>query len=292
MPPIRKSATSGRTFETSPAKIKKFIAMKRINMYLPLVFLSFFIFGACTQKKNSPSENEWIQLFNGKNLDGWTVKINGYEPGDNFGNTFRVEDGLMKVRYDQYDEFNHRYGHIFYKDTFSHYLLRVEYRFVGDQCKGGEGWAYRNSGIMIHGQTPQSMDKDQDFPVSIEVQLLGSDSTVQRPNGNVCTPGTNIVIDGHLITEHCTSSSSKPFFGDDWVTMEVEVRGSEVVKHIVNGDTVMVYNQPQLDETDPSYAKLFALNGNNKILTGGTISLQSESHPCDFRKVELKILEK
>ncbi|MDR1517766.1 MAG: DUF1080 domain-containing protein [Dysgonamonadaceae bacterium] len=246
---------------------------------------------SCPQKTNSDSQSEWIQLFNGKNLDGWTPKIRGYALGENFGNTFRVEDGLLKVRYDQYDTFDKRYGHLFYKDSLSHYIIRVEYRFVGDQCNGGEGWAYRNSGIMLHGQTPQSMDKDQDFPASIEVQLLGSDSTTERSNGNVCTPGTNIVIGGKLITDHCIGSSSKPSWGDDWVTAEVEVRGNEVIKHIVNGDTVMVYNQPQLDDREASYPKLFALNGNDKMLHGGSISLQSESHPCDFRKVELKILE-
>ena len=271
--------------------------MKTMKPLLPILILSFIVLNvSCKHKKNNesqqPSNGEWIQLFNGENLDGWTPKIKGYELGDNFGNTFRVEDGLLKVRYDQYDNaFNNRFGHLFYKDKYSHYLLRVEYRFVGDQINGGEGWAYRNSGIMIHGQTPESMEKDQDFPVSIEVQLLGSDSTVERTNGNVCTPGTHIVIDNHLITDHCLSSSSKPNFGDDWVTAELEVRGNEIIKHIINGDTVMVYNQPQLDESDVSYAKLFKLNGDNKMLSGGSISLQSESHPCDFRKVELKVIE-
>lgn len=243
---------------------------------------------SCQQKSK---ENQWVQIFNGEDLTGWTPKITGYEPGDNFGNTFRVEDGLLKVRYDQYDTFGNRFGHLFYKDEFSHYKLRVEYRFVGDQCNGGEGWAYRNSGIMIHGQTPESMERDQDFPTSIEVQLLGSDSLVKRTNMNVCTPGTHIVMNGELIEEHCNSSSSDYFFDDQWVTAELEVRGNEVIYHVVNGDTVMQYNQPQLDDREASFARLVELNGGDKMLHKGTISLQSESHPIDFRKVELLDLD-
>jgi hypothetical protein len=243
---------------------------------------------SCSLKQ--PVQEEWIPLFNGKNLDGWTVKIKGYEAGVNFGNTFRVEDSLLKVRYDQYDSFENRFGHLFYKNTFSHYVIRVEYRFVGEQCPGGAGWAYRNSGIMIHGQPLETMEKEQDFPVSIEVQLLGGDSTGVRPTANLCTPGTNVVINGQLITDHCISSSSPTYRGEEWVTVEAEVYGGEVIRHIVNGDTVLVYHSPQLDERDSAaFRKLLPVYG-DKIIHSGTISLQAESHPVDFRKVELKIL--
>ena len=266
--------------------------MRKIKLFI-LLSASIPFFLACAQKKESPSANvggQWIQLFNGQDLTGWTVKIKGYDVGENFGNTFRVEDGIMKVRYDQYDSLDNRFGHIFYKDEFSNYILRVEYRILGKQCPGAPEWAYKNSGIMIHGQEPETMDKDQDFPVSVEVQLLGSDSLVQRPNLNVCTPGTNIVIDNRLVLEHCTNSKAEPVYGDDWVAVEVEVRGNDVIKHIFNGDTVIAYSQPQLDDRDPSYDKLISLNG-GKMLHKGTISLQSEGHPCEFRKVEVKLLK-
>lgn len=153
---------------------KKYQIGKLVSILL-IILLSI----SCNRGK-SKSE-EWIQLFNGENLDGWLVKIRGYDLGDNYGNTFRVEDGLLKVRYDQYEEFNNRFGHLFYEKNFSHYLLRVEYRFVGEQCPGAPNWAFRNSGVMIHGQSAESMEKDQDFPVSIEVQLLGGDGINTRP---------------------------------------------------------------------------------------------------------------
>ena len=264
--------------------------MKKVWSLLGVVTMTLLLV-SCNQKKSSEIEDGWVQLFNGKDLAGWTVKIKGYDAGDNFGNTFRVEDGMIKVRYEQYDSLRDRFGHLFYNDEFSHYKLRVEYRIVGEQCPGAPGWAYKNSGIMIHGQTPESMEKDQDFPTSIEVQLLGSDSLVQRTNLNVCTPGTNIVMNNQLILDHCINSSSKNFYGEEWITAEVEVMGNDVISHIVNGDTVLQYNQPQLDERDATYAKLIVLNGGDKMLSKGTISLQSEGHPIDFRKVEIMPLK-
>jgi len=242
---------------------------------------------ACTP--GQAADDGFVSLFNGKDLTGWKVKITGYDLGDNFGNTFRVEDGLLKVAYDEYDKFDGRFGHIFCDKSFSNYILRVEYRFVGEQVPGGPGWAFRNSGIMIHGQSPQSMRKDQNFPVSIEVQLLGGGGSGQRPTGNVCTPGTHVVMDGKLITQHCNSSSSKTYHGDQWVTIEVEVHGGGVVKHVLEGQTVMEYTQSQLDETDDDARKL--IKDGEKILTDGSISLQAESHPVQFRKIEIRELE-
>ena len=229
---------------------------------------------------------KWIPLFNGKNLDGWVVKIKSHPLGENFGDTFRVEDGILKVRYDRkYKKFRGQFGHLFYKEKFSHYRLRVEYRFVGEQADGGPGWAIRNSGIMIHGEDPETMGKDQDFPASIEVQLLGGNGTDERPTANICTPGTNFVMNGELITQHCTSSKSKTYHGDQWVTVEVEVHGSKLIRHKVNGETVLEYTEPQLDDSDAHARELLAKRP--KLLEGGTISLQSESHPVEFRKVEL-----
>lgn len=235
-------------------------------------------------------ESEWIQLFNGKDLDDWIVKIKSYELGDNHGDTFRVEDGILKVSYDQYEgRFRGRFGHLFYKEPFSHYVLRVEYRIVGEQYQAAPGWAIRNSGIMIHGQTPETMELKQDFPVSAEVQLLGGDGSEVRPTANLCTPGTNVVMEGKLQTEHCTKSTSKTYHGDQWVTVEVEVHGNKAVRHKIDGKTVMEYSQIQLDERDKFSQKLLAA-GADKMVSGGTISLQSEGHPVEFRKVELKKL--
>lgn len=240
---------------------------------------------------NAADDREWISLFNGKDLEGWTPKITGSEYGENYKNTFRVEDGLLTVSYDEYEKFEGQFGHIFYKDKFSHYILRVEYRFVGEQTPGGPSWATRNSGMMIHCQDPETMTKDQEFPVSIEVQILGGDGKNKRTTGNLCTPGTNVVMNDKLITQHCTNSTSETYHGDQWVTAEVEVHGDGVIKHIINGDVVLQYEKPQLDEKDQDARRLIGENKNNLLISEGYISLQAESHPVQFRKVEIKILE-
>jgi len=232
-----------------------------------------------------PGKDGWIPLFNGKNLDGWKPKITGYALGENYGDTFRVENGILKVSYDKYPKFDGKFGHLFFERKFSKYRLRIEYRFVGDQCRGGPSWAFRNSGVMIHGQSPESMRKDQEFPVSIEVQFLGGNGKDKRPTGNVCTPGTNIVMNDKLITQHCIDSSSKTYHGDDWITVEAEVHGNGIIKHIVNGETVIEYEKPQLDDRDADARKL--IKNGDKMLHEGSISLQAESHPIEFRKVEI-----
>lgn len=235
-------------------------------------------------------DEEWVSLFNGENLDGWIPKIRRHEAGDNFGNTFRVKDGVMQVGYEAYDEFGETFGHIFYKEPFSHYRLRLEYRFIGEQCKGGPGWAIRNSGIMVHGESPETMAVDQDFPVSIEVQLLGGNGTDDRATANLCTPGTNVEMDGELVRRHCTNSKSETYHGEQWVTCEVEVRGSDVIRHLINGEEVMSYQKPQLDDRD-GHAKELAEKNGGLLLEKGTISLQSESHPCEFRNIEILVLD-
>jgi hypothetical protein len=233
-------------------------------------------------------KKEWKQLFNGKNLNDWKIKIRNYDLNNNYGNTFRVENGLMKVRYDAnpYPSFDERFGHIFYKDKFSYYMIAIEYRFVGEQAKNGPEWATRNSGIMIHCQSPESMGKDQDFPISIEVQLLGGLGKGLRSTCNVCTPGTNIVYENKLDKRHCINSTSKTYDGDQWVRAEVKVLGDSLIQHFVNGEKVLEYQKPQIGGGNVS-GHDEKLMEEIKLLQEGYISLQSESHPIDFRKVEL-----
>jgi hypothetical protein len=260
--------------------------MFKFTMFRNLLFLGliFLVFSSSTIKDISAADPKWEQLFNGKNLNGWHPKIRYHDLDDNFNNTFRVENGLLEVRYDQYDKFNETYGHLFYKKPYSYYLIAVEYRFVGDQCKGGPGWAFRNNGIMIHGQAPETMKKDQDFPNSMEVQLLGGTGKGNRSTANLCTPGTQFERDGKIITQHCTDSKSQTYNGDQWVRVEALVLADSLVIHYVNGEEVMRYEKPQ---HDPAKGEK-----EGEFLKSGSISIQGESHPTDFRKIEIIDLEK
>jgi hypothetical protein len=238
---------------------------------------------------SSAPKSDWIQIFNGRDLSDWDIKFAKHGLNENFNNTFRAEDGLLKVRYDKWTSFNGEFGHIFYKRPFSYYLVAAEYRFVGSQVAGAGpalGWANRNNGIMVHGQSAQSMGRDQDFPISLEVQLLGGLGTGPRSTANLCTPGTNVHFGDSLITQHCINSTSKTYDGDQWVRVEALVLGDSVIKHIANGDTVLVYRKPEMGGGASNNTKpgVFVPG---KPITGGSISLQAETAEIDFRKVEV-----
>lgn len=183
----------------------------------------------------------------------------------------------MKVSYENYPKFGGQFGHLFTKRKYSNYRLRVVYRFVGEQCPGGPGWAIRNSGVMLNCQARESMRKDQDSPVSIKMQYLGGNGEQERPTGSVRTPGTHIAMDGQLITRHCAESKSKTYAGDQLVTAEAEVHGNGKVTHFINGKSLLEYEKPQLDEGNADVRVLIQASGT--MLGEGHIALQAESHP-------------
>lgn len=254
-----------------------------------LIYLFLMLVVTLSCKQSVKESENWISLFNGKDLTGWDIKITGYPMNENYKNIFRVEDSILKVSYDQLDSFRGEFGHIFYNQKFSAYKLRLEYRFSGEQCPGGPEWAWRNSGIMFHAQSAESMEVDQDFPVCIEVQFLGGDETGERSTLNVCTPGTDIDIDGKMAEGHCHNSASGTFRGDQWVKAEIVVYGDSIIHHIVEGDTVITYTKPR---TGPEMRPENYPVADGTPLTEGFIALQAESHNVEFRKVELLELEK
>ena len=249
------------------------------------------LMSACGAPKESGSESDWIDLFNGKNLDGWIVKVHHHDVGVNFANTFRAEDGIIKVRYDQYGDFNDQFSHHYYEKPFSHFHLKLEYRFVGELQKGAPDYTLLNSGVMFHSQDPKTMLKEQNWPISVEMQFLaGLGDGKPRPTGNMCSPGTEIVYQGELYKNHCLDSSSKTFDKDEWVKAELIVLGDSLITHIINGDTVLQYSKPTMGGgVVQGYDSAIWQIG--KPLTSGFIALQSEGQPIDFRNIELKQLK-
>ena len=254
---------------------------------------------SCNNNIDSNTEN-WEMIFNGKDLKDWKIKFANQNLNINYKNTFQIKDSILKVVYDNYDSFDNNYGQIYYKKPYSYYKLKFEYRFTGNQTKGGAGWAKKNSGIMIHSQSPESNDFSQSFPVSIEVQLLGGLSKGERPTGNLCTPGTAVIMNEKINYNHCILSNSKTYDGEQWVRGEIIVHGGEKITHIIENDTVLSYNRPQIgggfvdsklgdiDWTSNGVEnKEYWLSKEGEILKSGYIALQSESHPVDFRNIRL-----
>jgi hypothetical protein len=236
----------------------------------------------------------WIQLFNGKDMTGWDIKITGYDLNVNYNNTVKVEDGIMKMDYDKYTHFTNQFGHIYYKTPYSYYKLVVEYRFVGKQAEGGPSWDVRNSGVMVHSQSAASVHKDQEFPVSLECQLLGGLDNGERTTANLCTPGTYVEMNDQVNMQHCLNSTSQTYNGDQWVTVEMIVLGDSLIQHLIDGKVVLEYRHPKIGETGDDIKRYLDADFQKKMgtpLKEGYIALQAESAPVQFRKVALLNLE-
>ncbi|MEZ5040665.1 MAG: DUF1080 domain-containing protein [Saprospiraceae bacterium] len=270
--------------------------------YVGFVLISCLIFACTTPPAPDTSQEEaWQSLFNGKDLSEWEIKIAGHPINENFQNTVRVQDSMIRISYDDYDQFGEAYGHIYYKEPFSYYKLRFDYRFVGEQTPGGATWNVRNSGIMVHSQSAASNEFGQHFPVSIELQLLGGLSDgKKRTTGNVCTPGTAVVMGDTVNYRHCINSTSETYDGDQWVKAEMIVLGDSTIIHLIEGDTVLQYDKPQIGggftninqkQEDWEGFGITKMDDWVKqagtLLNSGYIALQAESHPIDFRHIEL-----
>lgn len=263
---------------------------------------AFGVLFSCSNKKpessnepDTPKKENWIQLFNGKDLTGWDIKFSGLEINDNYKNTFVVEDGILKVSYDEYENFDKKYAHLYYEKPFSHYRLRIEYRFVGKQLPGGETWENFNSGVMLHSQSAQDQQLNQDFPASIEMQFLGEVEGEKRTNGNLASPGTHVIAGDSLHKNHMLYSSYKAPAGEDWVSVEAIVLGDSIVHHVVEGDTALTYTKPRIGGWEKEGTRKRPWVADNswfkenegKLLKEGYIALQAESHGIHFRKIEL-----
>lgn len=243
---------------------------------------------ALTSCATAPAADSWETIFDGETLSGWIPKINGQAPGQDDRSIFRVEDGVLKVSYEEYDAFDGAFGHLYFEDELSQYRLRFDYRFTGEQAAGGPGWAIMNSGVMVHSQAIETMALDQPFPVSVEAQLLGAFETPStRTTANICTPGTHIEIDGELVTQHCIDSQTLAAPAGEWVSFELEVDAARRMTLRINGADAFTLNRPQYDDTDAETQRL----GRSGLVNRGYFALQAESHPVEFRNIQLLRLD-
>lgn len=277
-----------------------FLLKNKLTYILILLFISNLLLGCKFVDKQQSNTEDWIYLFNGKDLNDWEVKFTGSDLNENYKNTFKAEDGMLRVNYDNYENFDGKFGHLYYKTPYSYYKLVFDYRFIGKQMNGGWPSNNRNSGIMLHSQSAKSNEYNQNFPVSVEFQLLGGlEDNKERPTANVCTPGTALVRNGKIDYKHCTNSTSKTYFGDQWIHAEAIVKGGESMTFIIENDTVLKFEKPQIGETFPTKKwkgekwKKWGMNQEAwekkaaEILTEGYIALQAESQPVDFKNIKL-----
>lgn len=267
---------------------------KQLTQLLTWLFL-LTMFSSCGKSETKATEEvpaaEWETLFNGKDLEGWTAKLQHHESGDNYENTFRVVDGIIQVNYEGYESFDERYGHLFYKKPYSSFHLKFDYRFTDQWMEDAPSYTYRNSGVMFHSQAPETILKEQDWPISVEYQMLADAGDGKpRPTGNMCSPGTEVFFNGEMDPRHCIGSSSPTFPWDEWVHAELIVYGDSLVIHMVNGEEVLKYTNPQIgggvaNRFDPAYKV------DGQMLKEGYIGLQAEGQGVAFKNIEIKELD-
>lgn len=258
-----------------------------MKSYLFLILGLMIIFSCQNppQDQQSQESPQWRSLFNGENLDGWEIKINGFDLGENYQNTFRVEDSILRIVYDDYENYGTKFGALYTAEAFTNYRLKIEYRFVGDTAKGAPSWGYRDSGVQYHCQSAVSMGKDQNFPVCLEYNLHGGNGTDERPVGQICAIGTMVDINGEPNTSFCTPAEvSRTIHGDQWAILEIDVQG-DTISHWINGENILTFTNPRYNP-EHELGKTFIKDGKDG-LHAGHISLQSNSHPIEFRKIEI-----
>ncbi|HMK18992.1 MAG TPA: DUF1080 domain-containing protein [Chitinophagaceae bacterium] len=271
----------------------------RNNHTIFYLLLIFMVCQSCNSNdgRKETSKEDWESLFNGKDLTGWDIKIKDHPLNENYKNTFRIEDSMIRVVYSDYKKFADQFGHLYTHKPYSYYKLKLQYRFVGDHLADAPAWADRNSGVMLHSQSAQSVNLNQNFPVSLEFQFLCGNGKDTVSTGNVCTPGTFITYDGKTFLGHIQNSNSKTYLKNEWIDAEAEVYGDSLIRHIINGDTVLTYTNTMIGEGFVSKTNnwtwanitdsLFWINKTNTPLREGHIALQAESQPIDFRRIEI-----
>lgn len=257
--------------------------MKRI-FYAGLLLLTIY---SC---KEQPQETEWISLFNGTDLEGWTPKFYHHETGENYANTFRVKDSAIVVDYSDYDTFDQRYGHLFYDKPFESFHLKFKYRFTDQWMEDAPSYTFRNSGVMFHSQAPETILKEQDWPISVEYQMLAEDEPGKpRPTGNMCSPGTDVYYNGEKSNDHCINSTSDTYGWDTWVEADLIVHSDSLIIHKVNGKEVLRYSQTQIGgEVANGFDPALKIDGT--ALKNGYIGLQAEGQGVIFKDIKLKEL--
>ena len=267
--------------------------MKKLLPSAVLIFFGILMLScgfSAKQDEKQQDDKEWKNLFNGENLDNWIPKFHHHEVGVNYANTFRVEDGVIQVNYEDYEEFDERYGHLFYKEPFSSYHLKFKYRFTDQWMEDAPSYTYRNSGVMFHSQDPRTILKEQDWPISVEYQMLAeAEEGEPRPTGNMCSPGTEVFYQGEMDPRHCINSTSDTYEWDKWVDAELIVYQDSLVIHKVNGEEVLRYTKPQIgggvaNGYDPG------VKVDGKPLTEGYIGLQAEGQGVEFKDIKVREL--
>ena len=233
-------------------------------------------------------QKDWIQLFNGKNLDGWVPKIRGYDLGVNYADTFRVADGMLKASYDKYTALR---GQVRASVLHAAEILALHHR-------GGVPLRRRaGAGRADLGRPQQRPDAPQpgrgDDGEGSGFSDLGRGAAARRPAER------QAAIDGKRV--HARHADLHERHDGERPLHELEVGDVSPAKagYASRSRSAAASASRTGGRTDRARVRQPTIGGgevtafdpkvkvDGTLLTEGYIAIQGESHPTDFRKIEL-----
>lgn len=276
-----------------------------------LVFVALVVFVLNFPEVGNSAENgsNWITLFNGKNLDGWSIQLRDQDKNEDPNHLVQVDHGVLHFYKDAQAGSEQPFGYLATAKEYSSYRLRLEYKW-GEKKFAPRTGSVRDSGLLYHVTAT-----DKVWPDSVEYQIQENDvgdiyaistqvtssadpkttnivttistnntSGVIRTNSNARlkflepTEGGVPVVQGRLGTSLRVIRNPMNEH-EGWNTVEIEVRGNSAT-HLLNGTVNNRCNNIKK-----------SVNGEWIPLDRGRIALQLEGAEIFYRKIQIQELK-
>ena len=164
----------------------------------------------------APAQDQPIQLFNGKDLSGWTPVLD--QRGADPARTWSVADGLLKCT-------GKPAGYIKTDREFADYVLTLQWRWPAGTAGG-------NNGVLVHATTPRALGI---WPKSIEVQLFKGNA------GDLWVIGTELDVPDEATRKegrrHKNLTDNSEKLVGEWNRLEITCKG-DTIRVKVNDELV------------------------------------------------------
>ena len=202
------------------------------------------------------NEKKSIDLFNGKDLTGWNYYAMGLTT-EEAGEIYTVKDGVIHI-------VGEPFGCLYTVESYSDYELHVEWRWANAE---NVPLNKLNSGIFVHVQPEHKL-----WPNAVECQLFNG-----RAGDFVLLGGSDIaefvVPEGeerpeYPVVKRFAEDIEKPL--GEWNSADIRCEGDKITV-IINGQLVN--------------------KGTGSMFSEGSIALQCEGAPIEFRNITLTPLK-
>jgi hypothetical protein len=243
-------------------------------------------------------DEQWTTLFNGENLDGWTVS-RGNEPGQTAEEIFQVTDGMLHVYKGAAQGSAQSIATIRTNDSYGNYVFQFEYMWATNRFVPRAN-VDRDAGILFH----LCNNLNAVWPDSLEFQMGSSPLNGEWVTGDIFMIGslpraqtTSILSGNNFVFAEPEMGGTRRSIGapngyergrtnvrldrpTEWNTIELTVRGATEAEFKLNG---VVVN------------RLFDMERNVgggvfQPLDSGPIALQAEYAELFYRNIRLREL--